>query len=208
MSARTTAPRPAPRRTPTTRHSPARNRLSPQHAPSSSHSRRSQALTHSAAARRCTQRTLEALEVQRRQLRHPSENRCQRRCPICSEVIVCTHRRPSARPSQNPTRPLQPHVQAPQPKTRSIIQCTAGVRKQSLTAQLPADARSVRLRSSAVSCVILPRLDASDAAPAAPMSLPARTAAHSARPSQNPNHPLQPHAQLPQPHTAPVFNHA
>jgi hypothetical protein len=113
------APRPAPCRTPTTRYSPARNRPSP-HAASSTHSRRSQAIAHSAAARRCTQRTT---EVQRRQLRHLSEARCQRRCPIISEVIVCTHRCPSARPSPEPppARPLQPRAQPPQPKTRSII---------------------------------------------------------------------------------------
>jgi hypothetical protein len=46
--------------------------------PSSMDSRRWQAPAPSPAARRCTQRTT---EVQRRQLRHPSETRCQRRCP-------------------------------------------------------------------------------------------------------------------------------
>ena len=48
---------------------------------------------------RCTQRTA---EVQSRQLRHPSETRCQRRCPSWSDPIVCTHHRPSARSSQAP----------------------------------------------------------------------------------------------------------
>jgi hypothetical protein len=44
------------------------NRLSRQCATSSAHCRRSQAPAHTAAGRRCTQRTT---EVQRRQLRHP-----------------------------------------------------------------------------------------------------------------------------------------
>ncbi len=118
LPARTAAPRPAPRITPTTRYSPARNRPSSQHAASSTHSRRSQAPAHSAAGRRCTQRTF---EVQPRQPRHPSEARCQRRCPICSDMIDCTHRRPSARPLPEPHHPLQPRAQAPQPATRSII---------------------------------------------------------------------------------------
>jgi hypothetical protein len=67
---------------------------------------------------RCTHCTT---EVQRRQLRHPSETRCQRRCPIISEAIACTHRRPSARPSRNPHHQLQPRVQPPQPTPRIII---------------------------------------------------------------------------------------
>ena len=67
LPARTAAPRQTPRKAPTTRYSPARNRPSPQHAASSAHSRLSQAPAHSAAARRCTQRTS---EVQRCQLRH------------------------------------------------------------------------------------------------------------------------------------------
>jgi hypothetical protein len=49
--------------------------------------------------------------------------------------------------------------------------------KHPRTAQLPADARSVLRRSSSVSCVILSRLGASDAAPAPPIALPACTAA-------------------------------
>jgi len=148
--------------------------LSPQPATSSMHSRRSQAPAHSAAGHRCTQRTT---EVQRRQLRHPSETRCQRRCPIISEFIACTHRRPSARPSQNPPPPTTAsHTTAPARSTHHH-QRIAGVRKHPLTARLATDARSVRMRSSDVSCVIPPRLGASDAAPAAPMSLSARTAA-------------------------------
>jgi hypothetical protein len=68
LSACIAAPRLAPRKPPPTRYSPTRNRHSPKHAASSMHCRRSQEPTHSAAARRCTQRTT---EVQRRQLRHP-----------------------------------------------------------------------------------------------------------------------------------------
>jgi hypothetical protein len=64
--------------------------------------------------------------------------------------------------------------------------CFSGVRKHTLTAQAAADARSVQLRSSDVSCVILPRLGASDAAPSSPIPLSARTRRPSARPSQAP----------------------
>ena len=94
FSARTAAPRLAPRRTPTSRYSLCATPAA-QHASSSAHSRRSQASAHSAAGPRCMQHTS---EVQRRQQRHPSETRCQRRCPSCSDVIVCKHCRPSARP--------------------------------------------------------------------------------------------------------------
>ncbi len=47
------------------------------------------------AAADVTQRTA---EIQRRQLRHPSETRCQRCSPNIFDVIVCTHRRPSQAP--------------------------------------------------------------------------------------------------------------
>ena len=96
---------------PHTCYGPAHNR--PQHATSSMHSRRSQASAQSAAARRCMQRTT---ELQRRQLRHPSETRCQRRCPSCSDPIVCTHRRPSARPSQAPNTRYSPARNRPRPQ--------------------------------------------------------------------------------------------
>jgi hypothetical protein len=62
----------------------------------------------------------------------------------------------------------------------------------------PTDARSVRLRSSDVSCVILPRLGASDAAPAAPIPFSAYTAAPR-NAACKPHHPLQPRAQPLQP---------
>jgi hypothetical protein len=103
-----------PPQAPPTRYCPARTRHSPQHASSSMHSRRSQAPAHSAAQR--------TAEVQRRQLRHAPEARCQRRCPIISDPIVCTHCHPSARPSQSPNhRPLQPCALPPQPTAPIII---------------------------------------------------------------------------------------
>ncbi len=74
----------------------------------------------------------------------------------------------------------------------------AGGRKHPLTAKLPADARSVLPRSSDVSCVILKRLGASDAAPSSPLKVPARTAAPRLAP-RIPNHLLQPRAHPPQP---------
>jgi hypothetical protein len=137
------------------------------------HSRRSQAPAHSAAGRRCTQRTA---EVQRRQLRHPSEARCQRRCPSFSDPVACTHRRPSARPLPNPPPATALRATAPARSTHHHRQRIPGVCKYPPTAQLAPDARSVQLRYSDVSCVIPPRLGASDAAPAAPKSLSARTA--------------------------------
>jgi hypothetical protein len=75
--------------------------------------------------------------------------------------------------------------------------CAAGVRRQSLTAQLPADARSVRLRPSDVSCVIIKRLGASDAAPAAPIQEPARTATPRLAPRKAPTAPTGPRARAP-----------
>jgi hypothetical protein len=166
LPARTAAPRLARRRAPlpaTARCAPA-SAHSTQHHPM--HSRRSQAPAHSAAARRCTQRTK---KIQRRQLRHLCETRRQRRCPSFYDAIACTHRRPSARPSHNPPpSATAPRTPAPARSTQHHP-CTAGVRKHPLPAQLLANARSVRLRSSDVSNVILPRLGASDAAPSAPM---------------------------------------
>jgi len=118
---------------PITRYSRACNRPSPQHATSSPHCRRSQAPAHSAAAADEHKRTV---EVQRRQLRHPSEARCQRRCPIISDSIVCTHRRPRLAP-RKPHHPLQPGAYPSRRATRSIIIAFASVRKHPLPAQLP-----------------------------------------------------------------------
>jgi hypothetical protein len=155
----------SPLANPTTRCSPAHIRPSLQQATSSAHCRRSKAPANSASCRRCTQRTA---EVQRRQLRHPQETRCQRRCPIISDPIVCTHRSPSARPSQ-----AQPPATAPPPTASACIthhRCTllafASIHPQR---QLPPMSRSVPLRSSEISCVIRTRLGPSDAAPAGPI---------------------------------------
>jgi hypothetical protein len=182
LPARTAAPRLAPNKIPPT--ATALRATAPAH--STQHHQRIAGVckhpAHSAAACRCTQRTV---EVQRRQLRHPSETRSQRRCPAISDVIDCTHHRRSARPSHNPhpsaTAPRAPPAHSPQ-----LQLCAASVRGQSLTAQLPADARSVPPRFSHVSCAILPRLGASDAAPASPIQLSARIAAPRLAPRKTP----------------------
>ncbi len=129
-----------------------------------------------AQLRRCTKRTS---EVQRCQLRHPSEARCQRRYPSCSDPIVCTH------PREIPQIATAPRTTAPAHSTQ-CNPCTAGVCMHPLTAQLAADARSVPLRTSDVSCAILPRLGASDAAPSSRISLTARTAAPRLAPRKPP----------------------
>jgi hypothetical protein len=121
LPASTAAPRLVPRKPPPHAAAPRANRPGLQHAISSMHSRRSHTHAHSTAqlaadARRRT------IEVQRRQLRHPSETRCQRRCPIISDLIACTQRRTSARRSQAPrTRysPARNHL-SPQHATSSM----------------------------------------------------------------------------------------
>jgi hypothetical protein len=112
FNACTAAPRIAPRRPPPPATAPRGTALahSTQHHPM--HSRRPQAIARSTAAQPSTQRTS---EVQRRQLRHPSETRCQRHCPSCSDIIDCTHRRPSARPSANPTTSYSVACNCPSP---------------------------------------------------------------------------------------------
>jgi hypothetical protein len=137
----------------------------PTNTTSSPHYRRLQAPAHGASCLRCTQRTD---EVQRRQLRHPSETRCQQRCPIISNLIGCTQQRPTARRLKPPPPARAPHATASARNTPNSP-CTAGGRKHPLTAQLPPMHTSAPPRSSAVSCVILPRLGASDAAPASPI---------------------------------------
>jgi hypothetical protein len=139
------------------------------------------------SCRRCTQRTA---EVQLHQLLHPGETRCQRRCPITSEadLIACTHRHSSARPLQTapPAAAQRANRPSPQHATSSAHSRRSQPPAHSAAA---ADASSVRKRFSIVSRVILPRLGASDAAPAASMSLPARNAAPSARPFASPPNP-------------------
>jgi hypothetical protein len=153
----------SPLASPTTRYSPAHNRRSPQHATSSAHCRRFASTRSQRSCPRCTQRTV---KVQGRQLRHPSETRCQRRCPSCSDLIACTHRRPSARPSQIPPPDPAPRATAPAHSTQHHQRVAGGSQAPAHSTAAP-DARSVPLRSSDVSCAILKRLGASDAAPAA-----------------------------------------
>jgi hypothetical protein len=148
---------------PTTRYSPARNRPSPHYTPSM-HIRRS-ASTRS-----------------QRQL--PPMHAAYRRGPALSAA-------PSLRDSVPATPPhhlrchflhAQPPLGLPLagPTTRYSLARhhptrnthhprTAGVRKNPLTTPAAADARSVPLRCSVVSCAILPRLGASDAAPSSSM---------------------------------------
>ena len=159
---------------PTTSYSPACNCPSPQHPSASAHCRRSQASAHSAAGRRCTQRTA---EVQPRQLRHPQQTRCQRCRPSCVDVIACRHCRPSACPSRTP-----PPATAPRNRHSPQHAASSAHRRRP---QAPAHNaagrrcthRSVLLRSSDVSCAILKRLGSSDAAPASRIQLTAHTAA-------------------------------
>jgi hypothetical protein len=149
------------------------------------HCRRSQAPANSAAARRCMQRTA---EVQRRQLRHPHETRCQRRCPSCFDPIVCTHRRPSARPSQAPPPPT-----APRPTTLSP-QHAASSQPYCRPSQAPANSASCRRWHTAYR-----RGSASSAAPSFRDSVPAtlpqllRTdCLHATAAPRKPHHPLHP----------------
>jgi hypothetical protein len=199
LPARTAAPRLAPRRT----HHPLQPRAQPPPANSTQHhpctaGARSQAPAHSAAARRCMQRTA---EVQRRQLRHPSEARCQRRRPSSSNPIVCTHRRPSARPSRNPPPATASHATAPAQSTQHHP-CTAGgrtrpQRKPSRCTQRTTEVQRRQLRHpSETRCQ---RRCSSSSDPIPILSRVTACPHHrpSARPSQKSHHPLQPRSQRP-----------
>jgi hypothetical protein len=88
---------------------------------------------------RCTQRTA---EVQRRQLRHHSETRCQRRCPIWSDLIVCTPPPPLGPPLASPTTSYSVARSRLGPQHTSSSHSR---RSQSSThSASPADARSVQ----------------------------------------------------------------
>ncbi len=103
----------------------------------------------------------------------------------------CLHAPPPLGPplARTPTTPATaPRAHAPARNTQHHPR-TAGVRKHPLTAQAAADACSIPLSPSDVSCVIPPRLGASDAAPSARISLSARTAAPRPAPCQNPTTP-------------------
>ncbi len=89
---------------------------------------------------------------------------------------------PLAKPPPPATAPRAP----PSARNTQHHQRIAGVPKHPLTAQLPADARSAPKRSSDVSFAILPRLGASDAAPAAKFPLSARTTAPRLAPPSTP----------------------
>jgi hypothetical protein len=85
---------------------------------------------------------------------------------------------------RNTHHPLQPRAQLP---NRQIHPCTNGGRKNPPTQQPRSPMRiSAPYRFSDVSCVIIKRLGASDAAPSSPIRLPARTAAPRPAPSQSP----------------------
>jgi hypothetical protein len=101
-----------------------------------------------------------------------------------------------------PRKP-QPPATAPRqttPPATHTIHAQPGS-QASLKAPAAADARSVRLRFSDVSCVILSRLGASDAAPSSPNSLSARTAATRLAPRKP-----QPPATAPSATTPPVIH--
>jgi hypothetical protein len=107
------------------------------------------------------QRTSKDQPLQLRPMSHPQEARCQRHCPSYCDPIVCTHRSPSGSPLAISTthRDSSPagNRLSPQHATSSIHSRRSQAPAQSAAA---ANARSVLLRSSDVSCVILPRLGA------------------------------------------------
>jgi hypothetical protein len=150
---------------PTTRCSPARKPPQPTagniiHAQPAFVATRSQS-----SCSRCTQRTA---ELQHRQPRHPAETRCQRRCSSCLNPIACTHRRPSARPVASLTTRCSPAHNRPSPQHATSSMHSR--RSQPLAhSAAAADARSLLLRSSFISCSILTRLGASDDVPSSPI---------------------------------------
>ena len=107
------------------------------------------------------QRTSKDQPLQLRPMSHPQEtpSRCQRHCPSYCDPIVCTHRSPSGSPLAISTTHSSParNRLSPQHATSSIHSRRSQAPAQSAAA---ANARSVLLRSSDVSCVILPSLGA------------------------------------------------
>jgi hypothetical protein len=186
---------------PTTRDSPARNRPSPTYATSSMHSRRSQAFAHSAADADAhkvyhlgpaTSTASSFRDSVPATLPHHLRSNCLHIPPPLGSPLAI----PTTRYSPARNRLSIPHA-------TSSIHC---IRSQA-PAHTPAaaNARSVPLRSSDVSCVILPRLGASDAAPSAPTPLPARITTPRLAP-RNPHHPLLSCAQPPQPTTRNIIH--
>ena len=101
LSARTAAPRLAPRNP----HLPLQPHAQPPQPAARSIISAQPAFASTRSQRSCPRYTQRTTEVQRRQLRHPSETRCQRRCPIVSDVIACTH---SPAPRLAPRKPPPP----------------------------------------------------------------------------------------------------
>jgi mRNA-degrading endonuclease toxin of MazEF toxin-antitoxin module len=140
------------------------------------------------SCRRCTQRTVKA---QLRQLLHPGETRCQRRCPIISDLIAYTHRRPLGSPLAEPHHPLQPCAQTAPAHSMQRHLCTAGVRSHPLKSQLPpvhaayygASAPSAASSWRGSVPATLPQLLRSNFLHASPLL---------SSPLRKPHHPLQP----------------
>ena len=180
------------------RYSPANNRPILQHTTLSMHSRRVQAGASTRLPRRPRRCTRLTAKVQHYQPRHPEETRCQRRCPIVSDLITCTHRSPIAS-----RHPLQPRQQPPQPSPQRTAPSMHSRQSQASTHSATADsarsdsARSVPLRCSDVSCVIINRLGASEATPSSPIWLSAASQRLDSPLASR--HPLQPREQPPQP---------
>ncbi len=110
------------------------------------------------------------------------------RCPV--HVVCCVACRCCSLHDE-----MQHTTRALAHKHRNIVNAFDGVRKAPVHSTAAADARSVPPRSSDVSCVILPRLGASDAIL---IPFPASTAAPRLAPPK-PHHPLQPRVQPPSP---------
>jgi hypothetical protein len=121
--------------------------------------------------------------------------------PIALSAYTAAPRNAARKPHQAPPPAAAPHATA---SAHSIIHAQPASQAPAHSAAA-AHARSVPERFSVVSCVILPRLGASDAAPAAPIPLPARIAAPRSAPPK-PHHSLQPHTQPPQPATRNIIS--
>ena len=165
-----TPPLGSPLAIPTTRSSPARNRPSPQHPTPSMHSRRLQAPTHSAADADARSVQLRSSFVSCVILPRLGASDA---APSSPNLLSAGIRRPSARPSQAPPPATVSRTTAPAHSTQHHQHICRRSQASAHSAG-DADAHSVPLRFSSVSCVILTRLGASDAAPSSPMAFTAR----------------------------------
>jgi hypothetical protein len=151
------------------------------------HSRRSQAPTHSASCRRShAAYWLGAATSAASSLR----DSVQATLPQLLRSD-CLHALPPLdSPLANPITRYSPARSHPGPQHASS---SAHCRRSQAPAHsaAAADARSVPLRFSVVSCAILPRLGASDAAPSSPIQLPARPATPRLA-DRKPHHPTSP----------------